>query len=229
VTATARIAAANLTFGHDRRAPILDGWEASFFGGEVAAITGPSGRGKSTLLYILGLMLRPDSGSLTVDTAPLPRTVAAPSPRQIDASHLTDSQRSAMRASAYGFVFQDAALDPTRTILDNVTEVALYAGLRRADVRHRALELLDELGVSLRAHARPGQVSGGQAQRIAVARALLHSPAIVLADEPTGNLDTESTRVVVEALRRQAREGAAVVIVTHEQAVVDQCDRVIQL
>lgn len=207
--------ARGITFGYDPAVPILDEWSASFNAGEVVAVTGPSGRGKSTLLYLLGLMLKPGSGEIMIDGA--------------DVAHLSDSRRAGLRARTFGFVFQDAALDATRTVLDNVVETALYRGEPRGESVERAQELMAQFGVDLRASAKPGQVSGGQAQRIALCRALLNDPRILLADEPTGNLDPASSNVVVEAFHAQARSGAAVIVVTHDPALVARCDRKIEL
>jgi ABC-type lipoprotein export system ATPase subunit len=209
------IEARDIRFGYDRSAPVLDGWSATFSAGEVVAVTGPSGRGKSTLLYLLGLMLKPDTGEVLVDEAP---TAA-----------LRDSARAGLRASRFGFVFQDAALDATRTVIDNVVETALYRHESRAAAIARASELLEQFGVDLRANAKPGQVSGGQAQRIALCRALLGNPRILLADEPTGNLDPVSAVVVVEAFHAQARTGSAVIVVTHDPTLVARCDRAVVL
>ena len=207
--------ARGVTFGYDPAVPVLDEWSARFNAGEVVAVTGPSGRGKSTLLYLLGLMLKPGGGEITVDGA--------------DVAHLSDARRAELRARTFGFVFQDAALDATRTVLDNVIETALYRGDPRGEAIKRAQELMAQFGVDLRASAKPGQVSGGQAQRIALCRALLNDPRILLADEPTGNLDPASSNVVVEAFHAQARSGAAVIVVTHDPALVARCDRKIEL
>jgi ABC-type lipoprotein export system ATPase subunit len=208
--------ATSLTIAYGRsRPPILVGCSISLKLGELVAITGPSGCGKSTLLFSLGLMLTPQAGEITVGGIPT--------------SKLRDSRRARMRAECFGFVFQDAALDPRRTVLDNVVEPATYQGVRRADRIEAASELLDRLGVNLRADHRPTQISGGQAQRVATCRALLHQPAIVLADEPTGNLDPISANAVIDALTAHARSGAAVAIVTHDAAVVARCDRSVQL
>ena len=160
-------------------------------------------------------MLRPQRGTILVDGVPV--------------STLPDAQRSRLRAESFGFVFQDAALDATRSVVSNVTETALYRGQDPRQMRERAQELLDRFGVQARANARPGQVSGGQAQRIALCRALLNEPSILLADEPTGNLDPESTQVVFDALRNHADTGAAVIIVTHNPALAAACDESIQL
>ncbi|WP_168627204.1 MULTISPECIES: ABC transporter ATP-binding protein [unclassified Cryobacterium] len=211
----ALLEARGISFGYGRGVPILDGWDARFEAGEVVAITGPSGRGKSTLLYLLGLMLAPRAGQVLVDGA--------------DAASQRDAARARMRAGLFGFVFQDAALDATRTVLDNVIETALYRGQPREEAKARALELMAQFGVDLRATHKPGQVSGGQAQRIALCRALLNRPRILLADEPTGNLDQDSATVVVDAMRSHAVSGSTVIVATHDPALVARCDRVIQL
>lgn len=207
--------ATGVRFGYDKTNAIFADWSAEFFAGETVAVTAPSGRGKSTLLYLLGLMLKPSAGQIWVDG--------------VSASGMGDARRAAVRAHEFGFVFQDAALDPTRTVLDNVLETALYRGQSRSVAKLRAIELMEQFGVNLRAAAKPGEVSGGQAQRIALCRAMLNDPKILLADEPTGNLDPESSQVVVSALSAQARAGAAVIVVTHDPTVVAQCDRRLEL
>lgn len=212
---TALLEARGITFGYGHNAEILSDWDATFLAGEVVAITGPSGRGKSTLLYLLGLMLKPGTGQVLIDGA--------------DVAGLADARRARLRASRFGFVFQDAALDATRTVLDNVIETALYRGEPREAAKRRALELMGQFGVDLQAHHKPGQVSGGQAQRIALCRALLNDPRILLADEPTGNLDPDSATIVIDAMRAQAHGGGTVVVATHDPALVVRCDRVITL
>ncbi|QKJ19925.1 ABC transporter ATP-binding protein [Microbacterium hominis] len=195
--------------------PVVDGWSATFARGSMTAITGPSGRGKSTLMYVLGLMLRPSRGDLLVDGMPV--------------SALRDAARARLRADRFGFVFQDASLDATRSVLDNVTETALYQGRDRRQVAARAAGLLERFGVDVPAGRKPGQVSGGQAQRIALCRALLTDPMVLLADEPTGNLDPVTAQLVVAALRDHAASGSAVIVVTHAPDVADACDHEIRL
>ena len=187
------LSAVDLHHAFEPTAPVLRGVSAQFTAGEVVGVVGPSGSGKSTFLYVLGLMLTPQQGHVALDGESL--------------SGRGDTERARVRAERYGFVFQDSALDPTRT----------------------ALELMDRFGVSLRAAARPGQVSGGQAQRVALCRALVHDPAVVLADEPTGNLDPDSATVVGEALRAHAARPAVVVVVTHDPVMRSFCDREISL
>jgi putative ABC transport system ATP-binding protein len=211
----ARLAANNLSFTYDPVTPLLSNWSAEFHEGEVVGVTGPSGRGKSTLLYLLGLMLQPRGGEVLLDGEPVHAA--------------SDGKRAALRATIFGFVFQDAALDQSRTVLDNILETALYRGDDRRAAAIRGQTLMDQFGVGLRPNAKPGQISGGQAQRIALCRALLGDPAVLLADEPTGNLDAESSDVVIDALHAQARRGASVIVVTHDPALVQRCDRQIVL
>lgn len=207
--------ARDVTFRYTAGISVLEEWSAQFAVGSMTALTGPSGRGKSTLLYLLGLMLRPSSGEILVDGVP------------VNASR--DATRARLRARRFGFVFQDAALDSSRTVMDNVTETALYRGESRRGVEPAARALLERFGVDVPPGRKPGQVSGGQAQRIALCRALLGAPRILLADEPTGNLDPSTSRAVVDALRDHAAGGAAVVIVTHSPEVARSCDREIVL
>ncbi|GAB3535241.1 ABC transporter ATP-binding protein [Arthrobacter tecti] len=209
-----RLAAQDLSFGYGPIS-ILHNWSESFRSGEVVALTGPSGRGKSTLLYLLGLMVRPTAGQLYLDG----RNITG----------VGDTSRARLRAHRFGFVFQDAALDPTRSVLDNVIEAALYRGQDRRQAATEALRLLNRFDVQLRATHKPTQVSGGQAQRIAICRALLSDPMVLLADEPTGNLDHDSAEVVIDALHGQAARGAAVVVATHDPTLMARCDRRIEL
>lgn len=194
---------------------LFDGLDHTFVPGEVSVVTGASGRGKSTLLYVLGLLLKPVAGRVVVG--------------EIDAGRLSDVARSRLRAGRIGFVFQDAALDATRPVLDNIVEGGIYAGMTRTAAEVRANELLDQFGVELRGDHKPGEVSGGQAQRVGLCRALIKDPDVILADEPTGNLDAISAGVVLGALADAAREGATVVIASHDPTVMEKADRVLAL
>ena len=160
-------------------------------------------------------MLTPQAGEILVNGVP---TVASP-----------DRTRARFRAEQFGFVFQDAALDSGRSVLDNVTETALYRGASRRGVEAVARDLLARMGVDVPLRRKPGQVSGGQAQRIAIARALLHQPQILLADEPTGNLDPATSDTVTAALRAHAARGATVIVVTHSRTMAEACDYEVRL
>ena len=215
VTGPVRLAAHRVTFGYTPKGAIVRDWSWEFRAGSVTAITGPSGCGKSTRLYLLGLMLRVTSGTLEIDG------------RRVD--HLSDVARARLRAHRFGFIFQDAALDPTRTVLDNIVETALYRGQSRKTASARAVELMERFGISVPPNRRPGQISGGQAQRIALCRALLGDPDIVLADEATGYLDPRSSSSVLAALRDQADSGGCVIAVTHDPAIAAWADHRITL
>lgn len=209
------IAVEDLAFRYRRNDPlILDGLTHAFAPG-LTAVVGPSGCGKSTLLYLLGLMLRPSNGLVRFDGN--------------DVSRLPDAERSRLRAERIGFVFQDAALDPSRSILANVCESGLYAGMPRAMREASARELLRRFGIAEHAGDRPGEISGGQAQRVGLCRALLTEPLVILADEPSGNLDAASAQVVWDALREAATGGTVVVVATHDTARAAGADVVLGL
>lgn len=209
-----RLSVRDLSFSYGPR-PVIAHLDHAFPIGAITAITGPSGQGKSTLLYLLGLMLTPTSGEVLLDEIPM----AAKS----------DAERSAARGEFISIVFQDALLDPARTTVRNVMEGAVYSASSIGNAQ-RALELLDRFGVGHRARHRPGEVSGGQAQRIALCRALIKKPAVVLADEPTGNLDSESAEIVWDALVQAARdEGRTVIVATHDQSLVAASDERLEL
>lgn len=206
----------NLSFRYPKaKETLYGGLNHRFTPGVITAVTGPSGCGKSTLLYVLGLMLRPTGGSVRLDDRVL--------------SDARASVRAAARARSFGFVFQDSALDATRTILDSVIEPALYAGLSRREASKRALELMELTGVDYRASHKPGEISGGQAQRVALARALVNNPQVVLADEPTGNLDTDNADNVLRIFRSEAEMGRTIIVVTHDREVVERADEVVAL
>lgn len=199
------------------KARVLADLDLSVGPGEFVAITGPSGCGKSTLLFVLGLLLRPDEGTVTVSGMPT--------------STLTDAQRSELRGREIGFIFQDTILDEGLSVLDNVMLSELFAN-SHPKTRHspdRARQALQSCGIAELADRRPRRLSGGQAQRVGVARALVKQPSLVLADEPTGNLDPTNTEVIVSQLRRAATNGAAVVVVTHDPSVARLSDRTVEL
>lgn len=206
----------NLRFAYRKGGEeLFNGLTHDFAPGRVTVLTGASGRGKSTLLYVLGLLLTPTNGQVLFDGEPM--------------SGAKDAVRALVRARRVGFVFQDSELDPSRTVIDSVLEPALYAGFTRDERLDRAHELLARFGLTERAGHRPGQVSGGQAQRLAVCRALLNDPDVVLADEPTGNLDRGNAELVLDALRAAADEGSTVVIASHDPFVVERGDEVVAL
>lgn len=211
-----RISARGLTFAYSRHAPdVIRDVSVDLPAGAVTTLTGPSGSGKSTLLYLLALMLRASSGDIVWDGHVV--------------TDLGDSERSRIRASQVGFVFQDALLDPARSVIANVCDSALFAGMDKRSAQLRATELLEQFGVGHRVHHRPGEISGGQAQRVALCRALLTDPQVVFADEPTGNLDVESAELVWQTLRKCADQGATVVVSTHDPALVERGDQVVRL
>jgi len=204
-----------LSFGYGAGPAVVEDFSHSFPGGSMVGISGPSGRGKSTLLYLAGLLLQPRSGRVVLDG--------------IDTSVLSDPARSRLRSTHIGFVFQDAVLDTGRSILDNVIEGSVYSGLSRSVAKQRGRALLAQVNVSVPIDRRPGQISGGQAQRVALCRALLHEPSVVLADEPTGNLDRESADLALARLRTAAESGACVLIASHDHQVLDRCDDTVVL
>lgn len=213
-----KISVADLTFRYKRsHSTVISDLSYKFAESHTTAVTGRSGSGKSTLLYLLGLLLTPSSGQILLGES--------------DPSKYSDSARSAVRGTHVGIVFQDALLDPSRTVLDNVLEGCLYSeSEQKVQDKEYAMELLERFGVLNRADHRPGQVSGGQAQRIALCRTLIKRPSVVLADEPTGNLDADSAAVVRDALHDAAQTmGSTVVIASHDMAVVQSCDFVLEL
>ncbi|GAA2883012.1 ABC transporter ATP-binding protein [Streptomyces mexicanus] len=190
----------------------LDGAAFSIHPGEVVAVMGPSGSGKSTLLHCLAGIVVPDSGSITYDGREL--------------ATMSDAQRSALRRSEFGFVFQFGQLVPELTCVENVALPLRLNGTSRKEAERAALTWLERLEVDDLAKKRPGEVSGGQGQRVAVARALVTRPRVLFADEPTGALDSLNGERVMELLTDAARSaGAAVVLVTHEARVAAYSDR----
>jgi putative ABC transport system ATP-binding protein len=184
--------------------------------GEHVAITGPSGSGKSTLLNLLGLLDRPTQGTIEIDG--------------IDVGTAPERERAAVRAHRIGFVFQEFHLLPYRTAIENVVLAQVYADQPRRHRRSAAMAALAQVGLDRRAHALPTALSGGERQRVAIARALVNDPAILVADEPTGNLDERATRGVFQLLRDINAGGTVIVMATHDLDLVRQADyRTIEL
>jgi putative ABC transport system ATP-binding protein len=183
--------------------------------GELVSICGPSGCGKSTLLHMLGCVDAPSQGQMRVDG--------------VDVSTLADAERSAIRLSKIGFVFQRFFLLPMLTAAENVELPQAEAGKGRAERRSRTMELLDYVGLAHRAHHRPSQLSGGEAQRVAIARALANRPRLLLADEPTGELDQATGQQIVELFERVHADGTTVVVVTHDAAIAARSPRVLSM
>ncbi len=203
------------TYGGDRPVPALQGVSFDIAAGELVAIVGPSGSGKSTLLHLMGTLERPTDGRVCVTG--------------LDVAGLSDRELAAVRATRIGFVFQQFFLAEHSTLVENVADGLLYAGVPADERREQAAEALEAVGLGERLNARPTQLSGGERQRVAIARALVGSPAIVLADEPTGNLDSTTGEQIMALIDELNRNGATIVVITHEHAIAERCPRRLQL
>ena len=202
--------------GRGGRLEVLKGVSFTVSRGEVVAIVGESGTGKSTLLHLIGTLDRPDGGSIRFEGR--------------DIFHKRDARLAAFRNASIGFVFQFHHLLPEFTALENVAMPALIGGAGMAAARERAQELLNQLGLSDRAQHRPSELSGGEQQRVAVARALVNGPGLVLADEPTGNLDARTADTLHREILRLSRTvGQTFIVVTHNPSLASLCDRVLRL
>ncbi len=193
----------------------LNGIDLRIRRGEFLSIVGPSGSGKSTLLNMLGALDRPTEGQVIIDG--------------VDIGRLNDSQRAELRNKKIGFVFQSFNLIARMDVLRNVELPLMLLGMRESERRRLALEMLNEVGLGKKYRNRPSQLSGGEQQRVAIARALVTNPSIILADEPTGNLDSKTGQTIVDLLKSLNRKGKTIVIVTHNMEVARSTDRIIYL
>jgi putative ABC transport system ATP-binding protein len=194
---------------------VLKSIDLSIEKGEYVALMGPSGSGKSTLMNILGCLDTPTSGNYYLNS------------RQV--SSMTDNELAAIRNKEIGFVFQSFNLLPRQSALENVALTLVYAGWSKEDRLKRAKEVLEQVRLSDRMTHKPNELSGGQRQRVAVARALVNSPSIILADEPTGNLDTKTSEEIMELFEEIHQKGNTVILVTHEEDIARRARRIVRL
>jgi putative ABC transport system ATP-binding protein len=197
----------------DHETVALDNISLSVAAGEFVAIMGPSGSGKSTLMNILGLLDIPTSGSYLIDGDNMHRS--------------KDNDLARLRREKIGFVFQSFNLLPRMNVVQNVELPMIYTGRSRSDRRGRAMELLKMVGLEKRAKFKPNVISGGETQRVAVARALANKPSLILADEPTGNLDTKNSDLVMKTFKQLHNEGVSIVLITHNPEIAEYADRTI--
>jgi putative ABC transport system ATP-binding protein len=202
-------------YGEEPPVPALRGVSFSVRRGELVSIVGPSGSGKSTLLHIMGTLEQPSGGVVRIGG--------------VDAAGLDDRELSLLRAREIGFVFQQFFLAEHASVRENVADGLLYTGASAAERYGRADEALERVGLSARANFKPTKLSGGERQRVAVARALVGHPAIVLADEPTGNLDSATGASIMELIRELNTDGATILMITHDAGLADQLPRQVRM
>jgi putative ABC transport system ATP-binding protein len=207
--------AVTMTYGSEPPVAALRGVGFSIGAGELVAIVGPSGSGKSTLLHVMGTLERPSSGRVSITG--------------LDVAAMSDRELAAIRATRIGFVFQQYFLSEHSSLLENVADGLLYAGVPAHERRERAADALAAVGLGDRLTARPTQLSGGERQRVAIARALVGAPAIMLADEPTGNLDSATGEQIMALIEELNRRGATIVVITHEHEIAARFPRQIAL
>jgi len=194
----------------------VDGVSVTVDNGEFISIVGRSGSGKTTLLDVIGLLMRPTTGTIRIDGE--------------ETTRMKDNQRASYRAHKLGFIFQDFNLLDTLNAVENVMLPVRYSGADKKAARKRAMQLLDEVGLADRAQHRPTQMSGGEKQRVSIARSLINSPSIVLGDEPTGNLDSDTAQKLVALMRRANRDyNVTFVVVTHDLELASRTDRILRI
>ena len=199
--------------GRQTKVVALAGVDLRVEAGEMVSILGPSGSGKSTLMHIIGCLDKPTSGQYRLE--------------DVEVSKLGDNKLAEIRNRKIGFVFQSFNLLPRNTALDNVELPLIYSGAKNR--RQRALEALESVGLVHRAHHRPSELAGGEQQRVAIARALINNPSLILADEPTGNLDTQASREIMLLFQELNGKGITIVLVTHEADIADYTRRKIKM
>ncbi len=195
--------------------PVLKGIDLTVMNNEYISLMGPSGSGKSTLMNIIGCLDTLSEGTYILNSK--------------DVSKMTDDELADVRNVEIGFVFQQFNLLPRLTAWENVALPLIYAGVNKKDREERARDILDKVGLADRAHHKPNELSGGQSQRVAIARALVNNPSIILADEPTGNLDTKTSEEIMELFARIHEQGNTVMLVTHEEDIANFTKRIVRI
>jgi putative ABC transport system ATP-binding protein len=215
MSAAIRLEAVHKTYPGPPEVAAVRGIDLEIMPGDLVAVEGPSGSGKSTLLHLMGALDRPSRGEVYIEGSPL--------------SGMSDGGLSGVRSHRLGFVFQEYFLIPGMTALDNVAQGLVYRGVRATARREAAARALARVGLSGRVAHHPNRLSGGERQRVAIARALVGEPAVVLADEPTGNLDSETSAAIVDLFCELNREGSTFVVVTHDQEVAGRLPRRVEI